>query len=65
MDEGWIALALMFVGLLILLFACLYYITQVMAEAPLDGRIGWGLAIAGSALFFAGGSLWRRGVPRE
>ena len=65
MDEGWIALALMFVGLVVILVACLYYMMMVMAEAPVDGRIGYGLAIAGGALFFAGGSIWRRGVPKE
>lgn len=65
MDEGWVALALMFVGLVIVLIACLYYMMMVMAEAPVDGRIGWGLAVAGGAFFFAGGSIWRRGVPKE
>ncbi len=65
MDEGWVALALMFVGLIVILVACLYYIMLVLAEAPVDGRVAWGLAIAGGALFFAGGSIWRRGVPKE
>jgi len=64
MDEGWIALGLIFVGLILLLLGMGYYIVQVMMEAPVNTRISWGLSIAGAALLFAGGALWRRGVPR-
>ncbi len=65
MDEGWVALALIFGGLLLLLAGMLYYIVNGTRGLAVDGRIAWGLSIAGIALFFAGGSIWRRGVPRK
>jgi hypothetical protein len=65
MDEGWIALGMMFVGLLLALGGMGYYMALAFGGKPVDGRIAWGLCIAGVALFFAGGTIWRRGIPKK
>jgi hypothetical protein len=65
MDEGFYALGLMFVGLLLILGAMVYYIIQMTARAPVNGGVCYSVGIAGTALFFAGGAIWRRGIPRD
>jgi hypothetical protein len=64
MDEGWIALGMMFFGLLLLLGGMGYYMVLAFSGQHADGRISWGLCIAGVALFVAGGTMWRRGIPK-
>jgi drug/metabolite transporter (DMT)-like permease len=65
MDEGWIALGLIFVGLLVVAAGLFYYMALGLSEQPVDSRVFWGLMVAGGALFFAGGTIWRRGIPKK
>jgi hypothetical protein len=65
MDESWMAIGLLFVGLLLVAAGLFYYMSLTLSGTPPDSRVTWGLIVAGVALFFAGGTIWRRGRPPQ
>jgi uncharacterized membrane protein YqgA involved in biofilm formation len=59
-NEGFVALGLFFVGLVLLGWAGVHVIYAATVGAPTNTQLVTGLCIAGGALLVAGGVIWKR-----
>ena len=60
LSEGFVALWLFLIGLLLLAWAGVHVIYAATVQVPSNTQLVTGLCIAGGALLVAGGVLWKR-----
>jgi hypothetical protein len=62
LSEGFVALWMFLIGLVLLGWAGVHVIAKATIEAPANTQLVTGLCIAGGALLIAGAILWKRGT---